>query len=69
LLRARRKRPIAGNTAKECNEIPSPHGFAPAEDYIGYEREYHIWIENCAVRYTQAPRCHVRFGSKADMPR
>ena len=48
--------------------IPSPHGFARAEDYIGYEHYITFWIENCAVRYAQAGRPHVRFGSKADIP-
>jgi hypothetical protein len=67
LLRARNQRPRQSRANENCDEFPSPHGFAHAEDYIGYEKEYHIWIENCAVRYTQAVRCHVRFGSKADI--
>ena len=35
LLRARRKRPRNGRTTDKCDELPSPHGFARAEDYIG----------------------------------
>jgi hypothetical protein len=33
-----RQRPHRGGTADKCNEFPSPHGFARAEDYIGYEK-------------------------------
>jgi hypothetical protein len=38
LLRARRERPRRGGTAGKCDKFPSPHGFARAEDYIGYEK-------------------------------
>src|SRR6516225_9218637 len=38
LLRPRRKRPCNGRTADKCNEFPSPHGFARAEDHIGYQK-------------------------------
>jgi hypothetical protein len=37
LLCARSERPRRGGTADKCDEFPSPHGFAPAKDYIGYE--------------------------------
>jgi len=38
LFRTRRKRPRSGGgTADKCDEFPSPHGFARAEDYIGCE--------------------------------
>jgi hypothetical protein len=37
-LRARRERPPCGGTTGKCDEFPSPHGLAPAEDYIGYEK-------------------------------
>jgi hypothetical protein len=35
------RRSIAG----ECNEFPSPHGFAHAEDRIGYEKNITFWME------------------------
>ena len=47
--------------------IPSPHGFAAAEDSIGNEENITFWGENCAVRYAKAGHPHVRLGSKADM--
>ena len=31
--------------------IPPPHGFASAEDTVGYEKNITFWIGNCAVRY------------------
>jgi hypothetical protein len=49
------------------DEFPSPHGFARAEDYIGHEKNITFSDENCAVRYTQAGRCDVHFGSQADI--
>ena len=42
LLRARRERPYGGRGTKKCDKFPSPHGFARAEDYIGYRQQYHI---------------------------
>jgi len=50
---ARRERPRHGGATNKCNEFPSPHGFARAKDYIGYEKNITFWIENCAVRYTK----------------
>jgi hypothetical protein len=41
---------------KKPDKSPSPHGFARAEDYIGYEKNITFLIENCAGRYTQAGR-------------
>jgi hypothetical protein len=38
LLRTRYERPCNGRTANKCDEFPSPHGFARAEDYIGYQK-------------------------------
>jgi hypothetical protein len=38
LLRERREWPRGSGTADECDEFPSSHGFARAEDYIGYEK-------------------------------
>jgi hypothetical protein len=35
LLRTHSERPRRGGTADNCDEFPSPHGFARAEDYIG----------------------------------
>ena len=37
--------------ADKRDEFPSPHGFAHAEDYIGYGKNSTFWIENCAVGY------------------
>jgi hypothetical protein len=37
-LRANGERPCNGSSAGKCDEFPSPHGFARAEDYIGYEK-------------------------------
>jgi hypothetical protein len=42
LLRTRHKRPRSGNAIEKYDEFPSPHGFARAEDHIGYEKQYHI---------------------------
>src|SRR6516225_3270721 len=44
LLRTRSERPRYGGAADkcECDEFPSPHGFAPAEDYIGYAKNITI---------------------------
>jgi hypothetical protein len=42
LLRPRRKRPRYGGATDKCDELPSPHGFTRAKDYIGYGKEYHI---------------------------
>src|SRR5215469_6696002 len=49
-------RTAAGSTTKKCDEFPSPHDVARAEDYIGYAKNITFWIENCAVRDTQAGR-------------
>jgi hypothetical protein len=38
LLSARRERPRHNGAADKCDKFPSPHGFAPAEDTIGYEK-------------------------------
>jgi hypothetical protein len=38
LLPPRRERPCCGGAAEKCDEFPSPHGFARAEDTIGYEK-------------------------------
>jgi hypothetical protein len=35
---ARGERPCNGRTADKCDKFPSPHGFARAEDTIGYEK-------------------------------
>jgi hypothetical protein len=37
ILGERRNRPRGCRSADKCYEFPSPHGFARAEDYIGYE--------------------------------
>src|SRR5215471_10221093 len=66
---ARLERPCCGGAADICDEFPSPHGFARAEDSVGYKKNITFWIENCAVRYIQAGRPHVRFGSRTDIPR
>ena len=57
-------RPRCGNAADKCDRFPSPHGFARAEDHVGYQKHITFWIENCAVRYAKAGRPHGRFGSK-----
>jgi hypothetical protein len=38
LLRTRDDWSCARRATQECNEFPSPHGFARARDYIGYEK-------------------------------
>jgi hypothetical protein len=38
LLRPRRERPRCGGNANKCDKFPSPHRFAHAEDYVGYEK-------------------------------
>jgi hypothetical protein len=38
LLRAYGERPGYGSTTKKCDEFPSPHAFARAEDRVGYAK-------------------------------
>jgi hypothetical protein len=38
LLCVRGQRPRRSGAADKCYEFPSPHGFAHAKDYIGYEK-------------------------------
>jgi hypothetical protein len=45
LLRACRQRPRHSGAADKCNKFPSPHGFARAKDYIGYEQNITFWID------------------------
>jgi len=33
-----RERRDNGSTTKKCDEFPSPHGFARAKDFVGYEK-------------------------------
>jgi hypothetical protein len=42
LLRACCERPRNRAPTNERDELPSPHGFARAKDYIGYVVEHHI---------------------------
>jgi hypothetical protein len=42
---ARRERPRCGGTADKYDKFPSPHGFARAEDTIGYEKNI-TWINS-----------------------
>ena len=51
-LRLRRERPCSGSATKKCDEFPSPHGFAPAKDYIGYEKNITFLDRELIVRYT-----------------
>jgi hypothetical protein len=67
LLRPRRERPCHDGAADKCNEFPSPHGFARAEDHIGVSKEYHIFGSRIVVRQYPSGRPHVRFGSEADI--
>jgi len=46
LLRARRERPRRDGATDKCDELPSPHGFARAEDYIGYRKNITFWIDS-----------------------
>ena len=46
LLRARRERPRNGRTTDKCDKFRSPHGFARAEDYIGYRKNITFWIDS-----------------------
>jgi hypothetical protein len=50
-------RPRCSDAADKCHRFPSPHGFAGAEDHVGYQKHITFWIENCAVGCTQAARC------------
>ena len=38
----RRKRPPCGGAANQRDEFPSPHGFACAEDFVGYKKISHF---------------------------
>src|SRR5262249_61714305 len=53
LLRTPPERPRYGGATDKCNEFPSPHGFARAQDYIGYQRKSHYLNEKFAVRCNQ----------------
>jgi hypothetical protein len=65
LLRAHGKGPCCSGAADKCDEFPSPHGFAPAKDYIG--RKQNITFLDRELCRSLPP--HVRFGSKADIDR
>jgi hypothetical protein len=39
-------RTAGGGTTKKCDEFPSPHGFARAEDYIGHRKNITFWIDS-----------------------
>jgi len=41
-LRGDSERPNGCRATKKYDKFPSPHGFARAEDYIGYQKQYHI---------------------------
>ena len=57
-MRSRRASPgqrIMLRTANRCDEFPSPHGFACAEDHIGYQKTITFFgLIIAFVRYTQA---------------
>jgi len=65
LLRAHRKRPRRGGAADKCDEFPSPHGFARAEDYIGYEQNITFWIDKCA---RMSAECQTDSSLQQSMP-
>jgi hypothetical protein len=46
LLRAHGERPRCGGAADKCDKFPSPHGFARAEDYVGYRKNITFWIDS-----------------------
>ncbi|MGB8632736.1 MAG: hypothetical protein WCD69_25720, partial [Xanthobacteraceae bacterium] len=56
LLRMRDPRPRHCRANKNCDEFPSPHGFARAKDHIGYEKNITFLIAKlcCALRPTVA---------------
>ena len=60
------ERPNGCRATKKYDKFPSPHGFARAEDYIGYQKQYHI-LGREACRSARTARPHVRFGSKSDI--
>jgi hypothetical protein len=43
------------------------HGLAHAKDYIGYQKEYHIFGSRIVPFVTPKRRFHVRYGSGADI--
>src|SRR5215471_8633533 len=57
LLSTRRQRPRCGGATDKCDEFPSPHGFARAEDYIGYKENITFWMSALGQKQTSA---HVR---------
>jgi hypothetical protein len=64
LLRVRAQRPGVSSATNKYDEFPSPHGFAPAEDYIGYAKNITFWIGNCVVRYIPGSRPTSALGQK-----
>jgi hypothetical protein len=54
-------RTAAGGTAKKCDEFPSPHGFARAEDYIGYRKNITFWDRELRCWLLKLAAVHVRF--------
>src|SRR5262249_14454353 len=42
--------PMTARAADKCDEFPSPHGFAPAKDHLGYERNITFWMKNFGWR-------------------
>ena len=45
---------VSAGAANKCDEFPSPHGFARAEDYNRVSKEYHIFGSRIVICYTQA---------------
>ena len=41
---------MTARAADKCDEFPSPHGFAPAKDHLGYERNITFWMKNFGWR-------------------
>src|SRR6516165_4109478 len=70
-MRSRRASPgqqIMLRTADRCDEFPSPHGFACAEDHIGYQKTI-TFLDRELRRFVtrKRPAPNVRFGSLADL--
>jgi hypothetical protein len=67
LLRARYERPRCSSATDKCDEFPSPHGFARAEDTIGYQKNITFLDRELSFGIPKRPAPMSAFGSKADI--
>src|SRR5262249_51518975 len=63
-LRGDSERPNGCRATKKYDKFPSPHGFARAEDYIGYQKQYHFLGREVRRSLHQRPALMSALGQK-----